>query len=337
MHSIKLSSSLLLFSCLALAQPYESNGLVKRVITPDNTCGGTKGYTCNPNDPFGGSCCSASGYCGYTAAYCGAGCQKAYGSCFGPSPAATQSGNFWVVNGVGKFTTARTFDFAGQTTLPAGLYATSDTIRDTQQAGTGAKYDHVFQPALATVGGGYLQLKVPGGQATSPIRCAEVATTFSNILYASVRTTAILSNPAGTCNGMFFYKSDTQEMDIEFLSDANSFSNPRDGTRPMSYTNQDVNGNRADNTHATAPSPSDATSAAHEYRIDWTPGKTLYYLDGVLQKTFTTDVPTIAGSWLWNNWASNSNGDPGFTGSSPPSTDSIFKISKIVMYYNTTA
>ena len=36
----------------------------KRTLTPDNTCGGTNAYTCNPNDAYGGRCCSASGWCG---------------------------------------------------------------------------------------------------------------------------------------------------------------------------------------------------------------------------------------------------------------------------------
>jgi beta-glucanase (GH16 family) len=99
---------------------------------------------------------------------------------------------------------------------------------------------------------------------------------------------------------MFFYKSDTQEIDIEFLSDATSKSNPGDGSRPMHYTNQATNGGAS--THATGPARSDATSARHEYRIDWVPGRTQFYLDGVLQRTHTTNVPTVAGSWLWNNW-----------------------------------
>ena len=103
--------------------------------------------------------------------------------------------------------------------------------------------------------------------------------------------------------GNFFYHSDSQEMDIEYLSDATSDSNPGDGTKPMHYTNQAVDGNPDDKTYDTAPSPSDATTAAHEYRIDWINGKTLYYLDAVLQKTFTNNVPTVAGNWVWNNWA----------------------------------
>lgn len=34
------------------------------VLTPDNTCGGTNGYTCDPAKALGGSCCSSSGFCG---------------------------------------------------------------------------------------------------------------------------------------------------------------------------------------------------------------------------------------------------------------------------------
>jgi hypothetical protein len=99
---------------------------------------------------------------------------------------------------------------------------------------------------------------------------------------------------------MFFYKNDTQEIDIEFLSDASSRSNPGDGSRPMHYTNMPTRGGVS--SHATGPARSDATYARHEYRIDWLPGRTQFFLDGVLQHTHTTNVPTVAGSWLCNNW-----------------------------------
>lgn len=102
--------------------------------------------------------------------------------------------------------------------------------------------------------------------------------------------------------GMFFYQSDTQELDIEFLSDANSQSNPGDGTRLMFYTNQAVDGVKADESAATGPVPSDATTAEHEYRIDWLPGSVTYYLDGVVQATFTNNIPSQGGQWVWNNW-----------------------------------
>jgi hypothetical protein len=46
------------------------------VMSPDGTCGGSKGYTCSQ-----GTCCSISGYCGTTNDYCGNGCQRQFGRC----------------------------------------------------------------------------------------------------------------------------------------------------------------------------------------------------------------------------------------------------------------
>ncbi|KAF7936224.1 uncharacterized protein EAE98_002443 [Botrytis deweyae] len=52
-------------------------------LSPDGSCGGDNGYTCeSPN------CCSESGYCGSTSDFCGVGCQSAFGIC-STSPTAT--------------------------------------------------------------------------------------------------------------------------------------------------------------------------------------------------------------------------------------------------------
>ncbi|KAA8908143.1 hypothetical protein FN846DRAFT_685514 [Sphaerosporella brunnea] len=64
--------------------------LLKRVVSPDGTCGGSNGYTC----PAGTTkCCSQWGWCGDTAEFCGTGCQPAFGSCSGggstPTPTPT--------------------------------------------------------------------------------------------------------------------------------------------------------------------------------------------------------------------------------------------------------
>jgi len=51
-------------------------GSVLAVISPDNSCGGSNGYTCKT-----GSCCSQYGWCGTTSSYCSTGCQPAFGQC----------------------------------------------------------------------------------------------------------------------------------------------------------------------------------------------------------------------------------------------------------------
>ena len=103
--------------------------------------------------------------------------------------------------GSGSFTQHKTFDFSSNTFPATGLAISSDTIG----LSTGAKYTQLYQPANVNVAGGALQLKVPGGQNTSPIKGAEIYTTDKDILYGSVRTRVQISNVAGTCHGMTTY------------------------------------------------------------------------------------------------------------------------------------
>ena len=219
----------------------------KRTSTPDNTCGGSNGYTCDPGSPQGGSCCSAHGFCGKvfrldspsttltsiclgnSVEYCGAGCQSAFGTCgsstsalapsvaptssVAPSPASNAaappasggssaqpviSGCVWVVDGAASFTHQQIFDFSQIRSLPSGLAISTDSI-----AAGSAPYSQLYTVDNIAVTGGALQLKVPGGQTSSPILGAELATVDKDILYGSVRTMVQISSVAGTTHGMY--------------------------------------------------------------------------------------------------------------------------------------
>lgn len=183
-------------------------------------------------------------------------------------------------------------------------------------------YNHKFDVSNVRVANGFLRLTVPGGQkpvspseevtAGVPISCAEIFTKEDNIRYASVRTKAIFSRVLGTCHGLFFYKNDTQETDIEYLTDPASSGNNGEGhTIPLWYSNQ-ANATDKEPTHISRDPPghppADPTTSVHEHRIDWTPTYTEYFFDGRPRARFTSDVPPQPGHWVWNNWA---NGDPG--------------------------
>ncbi|GIZ47509.1 hypothetical protein CKM354_001059800 [Cercospora kikuchii] len=227
-----------------------------------------------------------------------------------------------------QWASTTTYTFSGNT-LPTGLIASSDLIRDTADTSSTATYNHQFNTSNVQISDNFLHLIVPGNQTTSPIQCAEVSTQISNILYASVRTSAILTNESGICNGMFFYHSDSQEIDIEWISDPDSASN--NGTRVMQYTNQGQHGTE-DAVEINGLAPDDATTEVHEYRVDWVEGKSRFFVDGEFQQEIEMNVPTTEGQWVWNAWT---NGDPSFT-VGPPENDAVFKIQKIVMIYNTT-
>ncbi|UPK95868.1 hypothetical protein LCI18_006803 [Fusarium solani-melongenae] len=227
-----------------------------------------------------------------------------------------QNGKY-VVSRRAQFTNKKVFTFPGNK-LPNGLTASNYPAGDS----------HSFLPANVKVRNNYLELHVPGGQTKMPYKSAEVVTDVQNIKYASVRTTAIFSEPAGVCNGMFFYQSDTQEIDIEWLSDPQSQSNA--GTRHVWFTNQDENGDGKSTYKAVTP-PRNPTSTEHEYRVDWTAGLVQFYIDGRRIWQTTQDVPTEPGAWIFNNWSS---GDKGWS-VGPPVQEAVFKIKQIEMYYNT--
>ena len=333
--------------------------VVSSTLTPDNTCGGKNGYTCDPKLARGGPCCSTSGYCGSTAAYCGTGCESAFGTCWSEEsssvsasmtktktktqtkntsktktknqisgaptkvssfttsttssaagPSATTCGH--TISNVGTFTNFANYTFLSSS-LPAGLYASSFQVGK-------PPYTHLFQPKNVVLSPPYLHLIVPGGQTSFPISSAELTTTASNILYASVRTTAILSTVPGTCISSFFYKSDHQEIDIEFITNSSALANDistlppaqkkeyrkwtdaEKARLPLHYTNQPLKKGGAE-TFSWGPGAVDVDVMEHEYRIDWTQGRVEFFLDGVSQQVFTSNVPTKAGNWIWNNWA----------------------------------
>lgn len=120
----------------------------------------------------------------------------------------TRDNDGWSVLGSGHFKKRAVFTFAGDE-LPDGLQKSSYTVEcnDACQDSSQTIYNELFDPENVQVSNGFLTLTVPGGQipenADNTISCAEVTTMEENILYASVRTVAILSDVPGTCHGLF--------------------------------------------------------------------------------------------------------------------------------------
>jgi hypothetical protein len=106
------------------------------------------------------------------------------------SPEPTFENGVYVVSSDAQFSNYVKFTFDGNK-LPEGLFAADWRIDDNWSVNA----------ENVAVKDGYLQLKVPGGQ-QKPYKCAQVDTTVTNILYASVRTVAILTKTPGVCNGM---------------------------------------------------------------------------------------------------------------------------------------
>lgn len=119
----------------------------------------------------------------------------------------------------------------------------------------------------------------------------QLYTSYNDILYGSVRAVILLSNATGFTS----FRSDTMEIDLNWLN------------YHSSYDTSVV---------------SDASTAWHEYRVDWLPGSTDYYIDGNLIDSTASEASP--GLWLWNAWSDGND-------------DSVFQIRSIDAYFNRTS
>lgn len=150
---------------------------------------------------------------------------------------------------------------------------------------------------LNVIGSAYVKPLVYSGYLVAP--SSQILTSWSDIQYGSVRTLAKGTTNPGAVFGMFFYRYDY------VLATDSSYTNETDielrtwNTTKMWCSNQTPAGN-AVTINATLPASFDG--AFHEYRIDWIPGLTQYYLDGKFLFSNNITVPTREGSWYWNAW-----------------------------------
>ena len=193
----------------------------------------------------------------------------------------TKGGCYYKVPNVGLFTTR--FNYAWDnyfTLLSTGIGIVEDLVSSIYTVGAGnSPLPRRFD--LVNIGISLLApsmtLTVPGGQTKGPISSAQFTTAYDDILYGSVRTVAKISNVPGTTHGFSFYSNDSQEIDFAFLT-----SNP--GVAHL--TNEQVSPTSPPTSYQVA-APSDATTAYHEYRVDWLPGQAQFFIDGKLVQTIT--------------------------------------------------
>ncbi|KAF2157973.1 glycoside hydrolase family 16 protein [Myriangium duriaei CBS 260.36] len=247
------------------------------------------------------------------------------------SPLAKQTTHGWTVTTTGTNTTSLlTFNTLFAIDFSKATSISSIRISDYAVPAGAAPYSHSFcKDNVQFNRGDSLSLLVPGTQAPpgANIPSAEIATPYDDILYGSVRVVAKSSSVPGTCEGFFFYQSDAQETDIEILThDQQNLWVTNQPTQPAAVTGKV-------RTTAQLPVGGNSTDGYHEYRTDWLPGQTNFYIDGVLRRVFTQNVADKPSAFVVNNW---SNGDPEWS-AGPPRETSELRIRSIVGYFNRTS
>ena len=143
----------------------------------------------------------------------------------------------------------------------------------------------------------------------------------------------------GTCGAFFFYRNDSQEIDVEILSSQQDYDS---SNWPVNLVVQNTTAPLALN--ATGPSSNNmiyympyppygpAVTKYHEYRFDWLPDRIDYYIDNYRMATFTENIPSTPGAIHLSHW-SNGNTHWSF---GPPAEDAVMTVAYVKAYFNTT-
>lgn len=176
---------------------------------------------------------------------------------------------------------------------------------------------------------------------------AEVESLHKNLLYASIRIRARVTGASGAVAGLFIYKNGQNESDIEILT--------RDNNNEIRYSNQPVVDDSGNEIQGASTSVDLATGTEvdgtedpnskvkrqsygdirwddwHTHRIDWTEGKSSWYVDGEHYLDKTYGVPTVASYFVMNMWS-----DGGvWSGNMSVGQTAYMEIEWVEMAYNT--
>lgn len=225
----------------------------------------------------------------------------------------TNTGDIWQYSIVSDFSGTDSSTFAS-----SADWTIVDTVHE---SGTTNPYTLAYTSANVAVQDSTLQLTCSAYNSSTDmtIYAGEITTQRDDILYGSFRANYRVQGGSGAVAGFFFYADDSNEIDIEHVTD--------DPVTDVHFTNQ------PDETLTTSMPDNVERTAYATYRFDWHSSQTKFYVNGVLSGNLTGDVPTVNGTIQLNSWA---NGGP-FTGSQVPTSDSVMSVQWIELYFNTSS
>ncbi|KZT29539.1 glycoside hydrolase family 16 protein [Neolentinus lepideus HHB14362 ss-1] len=168
-----------------------------------------------------------------------------------------------------------------------------------------------------------LAIRTQGWSGNGSVYTGEIQTNRDDILYGTFRMYASIPTTPGVCFGFFSYYSDSQESDIEFLTNVTDYSHI------VHYTNQP--GNTSSNRKNVTVS--NTLTSFNEHRFDWLAKETIFYVNGKETTSMTADVPNEASHILANVW---SDGNPTWS-YGPPAKDAVATVQYINLYFNSTS
>ncbi|KAJ7572441.1 concanavalin A-like lectin/glucanase domain-containing protein [Mycena floridula] len=149
--------------------------------------------------------------------------------------------------------------------------------------------------------------------------------------FGSYHWSAQTSGIPGSVQAFYVYKTDSNEIDMEYISKpADQNQTLKYSVKPQQYNDD---GQPLDTT-LQAYTPSFNTSEGlHTYSFVWNASAVTFGLDDVWVDALTVNVPQMPGVLSMNHW---SDSNPKYSGPAP-TTDSVVNINRVWVFYNATS
>lgn len=156
------------------------------------------------------------------------------------------------------------------------------------------------------------------------IKCGGVGTNRQDFMYGTFKSFMRATKVEGTVAGMFLYNAQG-EIDIELLSSVN----PSQAYFAM-HPGLIENGKASPLTHGNVELGFDPANDYHEYRFDWFPNLTVFYVDGVESYRMTTNVLNLPSRVMFNHWT---DGNANFS-QGPATENASINIKNMTFFFN---
>ena len=145
-----------------------------------------------------------------------------------------------------------------------------------------------------------------------------------------MRMLARIRGASGAVAGFFTYHNDTTESDIE-IPTGGALNQLHCSNQPT--TNPDTNAPIEGATFNVSLQDHQPASAWNNYRMDWTPGRSVWYVNGVQSADTRVNVPDTESRIILNLWSNGGN----FSGRMTTGEEAWFDIQWVELVFNSTA
>ncbi|KAI8379842.1 concanavalin A-like lectin/glucanase domain-containing protein, partial [Choanephora cucurbitarum] len=189
-------------------------------------------------------------------------------------------------------------------------------------------YPRTFKRENVAIEEDALQIHIQSQQANSSDRydvtCGGVGTSRQDFLYGSFRSYIKTTSLPGTVAGMFAFHP-AGEVDIELIS---ALKPPEVyfAMHPLIYEH----GKASPATHGSYPLDLDPSVDYHEYRFDWFPTQTIFYVDGIERYRISQHVLAKPARVMLNHWT---DGNPNFS-QGPVKQHAVMSVKNITLFFN---